>query len=70
MKYQQDKRETLDFSQIRSEAWLASELARDQKVRITMKYRIYGREGVTDHEFNKLVEWGIVKRRPGATQSV
>lgn len=28
-----------------------------------MKYRLYGREGVSAHEFGRLIEWGVVKPR-------
>ena len=27
-----------------------------------MKYRMYGRDGVSAREFSKLVEWGIIKK--------
>jgi hypothetical protein len=30
-----------------------------------MKYRLYGREGVTDREYNKLIEWNVVNLKPG-----
>ena len=30
-----------------------------------MKYRLYGREGVTEREYNKLIEWKIVKLKQG-----
>ena len=27
-----------------------------------MKYRLYGRDGITHREFSKLVSWGIIKK--------
>ena len=28
-----------------------------------MRFRLYGRDGVTAHEYKKLIIWGIVKKR-------
>ena len=29
-----------------------------------MRYRLYGREGITDREFQKLLDWGVIKQKP------
>jgi hypothetical protein len=65
MGYKKDLRQTLDFSAIRSESYLKEEQAKFQRQRIIMKYRLYGRDGVTEREYNKLIEWRVVKLKPG-----
>jgi hypothetical protein len=30
-----------------------------------MKYRLYGRDGVTEREFQRLIEWRVVKLKQG-----
>lgn len=30
-----------------------------------MKYRLFGRDGITDREYDKLIEWKIIKLKPG-----
>ena len=65
MGYKKDLRQTLDFSAIRSESYLKEEQAKFQKQRTIMRYRLYGKEGVSDREYNKLIEWRIVKLKPG-----
>lgn len=28
-----------------------------------MKYRLFGRDALTDHEWNKITQWGVAKRQ-------
>lgn len=28
-----------------------------------MKYRLFGRDGITDHEWRKIIDWGIAQRK-------
>jgi hypothetical protein len=32
-------------------------------MRTILKYRLYGRDGVTNREFNRLVEWGVIQKK-------
>ena len=34
------------------------------KERIIMKYRIFGKDGISDYEHQKLVEWRLIKEKP------
>lgn len=65
MGYKKDLRQTLDFSAIRSESYLKEEQVKFQRQRIIMKYRLYGRDGVTEREHDKLIEWRVVRLKPG-----
>lgn len=61
--YKRDIRKTLGISKYTSEEYAKEEEAEDQKERIIMRFRLYGKDGVTAHEYNKLKMWGVVKQR-------
>ena len=63
IKYKTDQRLTLDNSEIRSEDYLSKLNAESQKERTIMKYRLYGRDGVTGHEWKKIIEWGVALKQ-------
>ena len=63
LNYKRDRRQTLDMSEMRSEEHIKKELEKEQKQRIIMKYRLFGRDGVTKHELHKLKHhWGIIPK--------
>ena len=49
--YKQDQRGVLDFSEIRSEKYQLELDQKHQKQRMILKYRLFGRPGVTEREF-------------------
>lgn len=52
----------MDQSELRSDAHIKAEQERDAKAKIIMKYRLYGIDGITNHEFQKLVNWEVIKK--------
>lgn len=63
LEYKKDRRATLETSVIQSEEHVQAENDEFQKQRMILRYRLYGRDGVTKREFNKLVRLGIIKER-------
>lgn len=63
--YKTDQRAMLDFSAIRSEGYIAQEQAAFQRERTIVKYRLFGRDGISEHEWKRLIEWGIAKPKKG-----
>ena len=53
----------MEFSQIRSEDYVEEEKARNFKERTIMKYRLYGRDSLTNHEWDKIIHWGIAPKK-------
>ena len=51
LNYKRDQVGTLDISKIRSDEYVAQENASFFKDRTTMKYRLYGKEALTEHEW-------------------
>ena len=47
---------------MKSQEQIEAEKNKWQQDVIITKYRLFGREGVTEHEFNMLIEWQIVKK--------
>lgn len=39
-------------------------------MRTILLYRLYGRDGVDDKQFEKLKDWGIVKKRPDYDEKI
>lgn len=53
----------MDMSELRSDAYIKKEIDTQNKHRTIMKYRLYGRDGVTPHELKKLThEWNIIPK--------
>lgn len=63
MGYKKNLRETLDFCEVRSDDYIKKEMIQFQKQRTIIKYRLYGKEGISEREFQKLKEWGVVKAK-------
>ena len=65
--YKKDHRKTMDTSKMMSEEYVQKGQEADSKTKIILKYRMYGRDGINQHELEKLVKWGIItKRNPHA----
>lgn len=62
LKYKKDQRETLDFSLIRSEEYVAQQQNLNFQQRTIMKYRLYGKDALTDHEWKKIIQWGVAEK--------
>lgn len=53
----------MDMSELRSDAYIKKEIDTQNMHRTIMKYRLYGRDGVTPHELKKLThEWNIIPK--------
>lgn len=64
MRYKSDARGVLEQSVMRSEA-VQEKINDDAKqLRMIMRYRLFGRDGVTKMEFKDLIDLKIVKKRP------
>lgn len=61
IKYKQDSRITLDFSQIRSEKYVTEEEEKAHRLKTIFKYRLYGKDGISEIDKQNLVNWGILK---------
>jgi hypothetical protein len=53
----------MDFSLKSNQKYLDEQNKHYHKTRTILKYRIYGKEGVTNREFNQLVTWGVINKR-------
>ena len=62
LKYKKDQRETLDFSLIRSEEYMAHQQNLNFRERTIMKYRLYGKDALTEHEWKKIIQWGVAQK--------
>lgn len=62
LKYKKDIRQALLQAKLNSEEYQKSLQNSFQKQRMIMRYRLYGRDGVSEHEFNKLIQMGFVKK--------
>ena len=60
MKYKCDRRNALDQSEYQSEEHKKDQNEKFSQVRTIMKYRLFGREGITEREFEKLVDWKYI----------
>ena len=69
MNYKRDRRNMLDQSQIQSEDQMEVEEEEMLKLRLIMKYRLYGRDGITDKEFDKLKHY-VERRENGKEEYV
>lgn len=64
LNYKKDRRQTMDQSELRSDAYIKQELDRDYMLRTILKYRLFGRDGVTAHELQKLKnEWKVIPKK-------
>ena len=48
--YKKDHRQTMDTSKMMSEEYIQKNTDRDMKTRTILKYRMYGRDGINEHE--------------------
>ena len=61
--YKKDLRGILDFSEIRSEKYQHELQQKYQQQRMILKYRLFGKPGISEREFELLVKMGIIKRK-------
>ena len=50
----------MDYSVIRQEHYLEAERAKFNWHKLLMRYRLFGRDGINDREFQKLVDMDII----------
>ena len=55
---------------MRSDAYIAQERKETQERRCIMRYRLFGRDGVSKKEFEQLIELGIVRKRENYEEMV
>lgn len=53
----------LEQSQMRSDETIAEERKKRDERRCIMRYRLFGRDGVSKKEFEQLIALGIVKKK-------
>lgn len=70
LKYKRDARGVLEQSVMRSDEFMAAERKMTQERRCVMRYRLFGRDGVTKKEFEQLITLGIVKKRENYDEMV
>ena len=55
---------------MRSEAYTKDEQEAFMKQRMILRYRLYGRDGVSQAEYGKLKDWGVIKKLDDETQYI
>lgn len=64
LNYKKDKRQVLETSKIHSEKYVAQQKERRDKMRMILRYKLFGIDGVSRFEFYKLIRLGVIKRKP------
>lgn len=60
MGYKKDQRGTMDTTFF-DEKYLKEEQDRFHRERVEMTYRLYGKEGLQEHEHEKLKQWKVIR---------